>query len=308
MGTLGAARLPAKRERALLRAAGRRVSAERPEYRCYAVAHSCPRHHVATEGLRGPGCALCATAGPPNAVDGSGRGDDHSRRESAVTTEKDEFYRDILEGMAIYAGNAFQRDVLATVSRHDEPAIGAALNKNQIESKMWLADSLLDAVGPDLRSVVILGGWFGVLGAVLLHDSRFAIGKVVSIDIDPRCAAIAESLNATHVRTARFSAQTADMLEMDYAPVRSDDAGAHGTDLVINTSCEHLREFGRWYDRIPAGQLLVLQSNDYYSCNEHVNCVPDLATLRAQAPMRDVLFAGQRSLRRYVRFMLIGKK
>ena len=225
-----------------------------------------------------------------------------------MTSEKDEFYRDILEGMAIYAGNALLRDVLATISQYDEPALGAAFNKNQIGSKMWLADSLLDAVGPELRSVVILGGWFGVLGAVLLHDPRFSIGKVLSIDIDPRCASIAEALNATHMRMARFAAQTADMLEVDYELERSDTAATEGADLVINTSCEHLGEFGRWYDRIPAGQLLVLQSNDYYGCAEHVNCVPDLATFRATAPMREVLFAGQRSFGRYIRFMLIGTK
>ena len=74
------------------------------------------------------------------------------------------------------------------------------------------------------------------------------------------------------------------------------------------TSCEHLAEFARWYTRIPAGKRLVLQSNDYFACEQHVNCVPDLAAFRAQAPMRDVLFAGERKMRRYVRFMLMGRK
>jgi len=59
---------------------------------------------------------------------------------------------------------------------------------------------------------------------------------------------------------------------------------------------------------VPAGQLIVLQSNDYYACREHVNCVPDLGAFQAQAPMTLVLFAGARPLRRYVRFMLIGRK
>ena len=220
-----------------------------------------------------------------------------------MTTAKDEFYRDIIEGLAIHSGSALQRDVLATISRHDEPDIGAALNKNQIASKMWLADSLFGAMGAGLGDVTILGGWFGVLGAVLLHDPRFTIGKVISIDIDPRCAAIAEALNATHVRAGRFAARTADMLEIDYAP-----PGAPADDLVINTSCEHLAAFGRWYDRIPPGKRLVLQSNDYFACEQHVNCVPDLAAFQAQAPMHRVLFAGERRMRRYVRFMLIGRK
>jgi hypothetical protein len=215
-----------------------------------------------------------------------------------MPTDQDEFYRDILEGLAIYTGSAFQRDVLAALSRHDEPAIGRALNKNQIASKMWLAQSLLDTVGPEIGRVVILGGWVGVLAAVLLHDRRFAIGSVESLDIDPSCASVARSLNATHVAAGRFTARTADMLDADHG----------NAELVINTSCEHLSRFDHWYARVPVGQLLVLQSNDYFACAEHVNCVPDLAAFRAQAPMRDVLFAGERRMRRYVRFMLIGRK
>ena len=258
-----------------------------------------------------------------------------------MTTFNDEFYRDILEGLAIHAGSALQRDVLATISRHEEPAIGAALNKNQIASKLWLAESLRVSAGTAFPRVLILGGWVGVLGAVLLHDPRFAIDSVLSIDIDPRCAPIAESLNATHVRAGRYAAETADMLGFDYGG-RGGDGGGNGNgngngngdfgaiddgsgggasgrdgenrnrggrfDLVINTSCEHLEDFAGWYRQVPAGQLMVLQSNDYFACREHVNSVADLAAFRAQAPMREVLFAGQRAMRHYTRFMLIGRK
>ena len=135
-----------------------------------------------------------------------------------MTTATDEYYRDIIEGLALYTGSALQRDVLATITRHAEPDLGGAFNKNQIASKMWLADALHDAVGPNLGEVAILGGWFGVLAAVLLHDPRFAIERILSIDIDPRCAEIARSVNATHVRAGRFAARTADMLELDYGP------------------------------------------------------------------------------------------
>ena len=216
-----------------------------------------------------------------------------------MTTFSDDFYRDILEGIAVHGGNAFHRDILDTITRHQAPEIGVALNKNQMASKRWLADALFDAGGARLGRVLILGGWVGALGAVLLHDRRFDIDNVSSIDIDPRCAPLAEALNATHVRAGRFEALTADMLEVDYAG---------RADVVINTSCEHLGAFDRWYARIPAGQRLVMQSNDYVACREHVNCVADLAAFRAQAPLRNVEFAGQRRMRRYVRFMLIGTK
>lgn len=217
-----------------------------------------------------------------------------------MTTFDDEFYRDILAGVAAYDDSDFQRDILATLTRHQEPRLGAALNRNQMASKRWLADTLYGAMGARIGTVSILGGWFGVLAAVLLHDRRFDIVRAVSIDIDPRCAAVAESLNATHLRTGRFAARTADMLEIDYADDRAD--------LVVNTSCEHLAEFGRWYGKVPAGQMLVLQSNDYVACDEHVNCVADLAAFRRQAPLRETLFAGERRMRRYTRFMQIGRK
>jgi len=73
-------------------------------------------------------------------------------------------------------------------------------------------------------------------------------------------------------------------------------------------SIQHLPDFTGWYARIADGQLLVLQSNDYFACAEHVGCVPDLAAFAAQAPMRERLFEGAQRMRRYTRFMLIGRK
>jgi len=218
-----------------------------------------------------------------------------------MTSFDDEFYRDILEGFATYGDSPFLRDVLDTLTRHQAPRIAVALNKNQMASKLWLAQCLQSTVGSRLGEVLILGGWIGALAAVLLHDDRFDVDRVTSVDIDPSCETIATSLNATHARAGKFVARTADMLALDYL----EDAKA---DLVINTSCEHLSEFDRWYARIPAGQLLVMQSNDYFACDEHVNCVPDLATFKVQAPLRELLFEGERRMRRYVRFMLIGRK
>jgi threonine dehydrogenase-like Zn-dependent dehydrogenase len=220
--------------------------------------------------------------------------------EVPVTAFDDEFYRDILAGMAVYSDSAFLRDVLATLTRHQEPGIAVALNRNQMASKCWLADTLHASAGGRYGKVMILGGWIGALAAMLLHDRRFAIERVVSVDVDPQCAPVAESLNATHVAAGRFEARTADMRELDYA--------GEAADLLINTSCEHVGGFDRWYARVPEGQRLVLQSNDYVAVPEHINCVPDLAAFTAQAPMRNVQFAGQRAMRRYSRFMLIGTK
>ena len=56
------------------------------------------------------------------------------------------------------------------ITRYQAPEVGVALNKNQMASKRWLADALFEAGGSQLGRVLILGGWVGALGAVLLHD------------------------------------------------------------------------------------------------------------------------------------------
>jgi hypothetical protein len=218
-------------------------------------------------------------------------------------TEKDRLYLDILDGLSVYFDSVLIQDILKTVAAHPEPDLGTAFNHNQTASKTWLINSLHDAVGGDLGVVYVLGGWYGVLGALLLHDRRFTIPHLVSVDLEDHCRPVAESFNRTPLEAGRFSALTADMLELDYGA-----SLAPKPDLLINTSCEHLDRFGDWYAAVPDGTVLVLQSNDFFDCDYHVNCVPNLAALQAQAPMTEVLFAGELETKNYVRFMTIGRK
>ena len=219
--------------------------------------------------------------------------------------DRDDFYRDILDGLSVYFDSIFIRDILATAAETTDPDLGYALNANQIRSKKWLVDALFEANGATTRRVCVLGGWYGVLGALLLQDRRFDLESVVSIDRNPACEALARGLNRSHVAAGRFATETADIATLDYD--RLVGGGGDGAVLVC-TSCEHLDRFEAWYDRLPAGVLLALQSNDYYACEEHVNCVPDLAAFTEQTPMAEVLFAGVLPHRKYARFMRIGRK
>ncbi|HVF64578.1 MAG TPA: class I SAM-dependent methyltransferase [Casimicrobiaceae bacterium] len=220
--------------------------------------------------------------------------------------DREEFYGDILGGLAAWFDSPAIADIAKTVGRFDEPDLGVALNRNQVTSKLWLAGALRASAGSRFGTITVLGGWFGVLGAILLRDPRLTIGKVVSVDIDPRCAAVAESMNATHAREGRFVAQTADMRTLDY-PTPSPDRDV-APDVLVNTSCEHIVGFDDWYARLPDRTLLVLQSNDYTRIADHVNCVTDLDHFQRQAPMRELLFCGMQPHKRYRRFMLIGRK
>ena len=190
-----------------------------------------------------------------------------------------------------------------------------ALNHNQIACKTWLLDALFGTLGGRFGTVSLLGGWYGVLGALLLGDDRFQVDRVLSYDIDPDCARVAGWLNRKHTPDGRFQAVTADVRELDYerldgrvaAPGAAGN-GAQGANLVINTSCEHMAPTSAWYDGVPPGTLQVHQSNDYFDCPEHVNCMADLEAFKADLPMGEVLYQGSMARKRYTRFMLIGRK
>jgi hypothetical protein len=79
-------------------------------------------------------------------------------------------------------------------------------------------------------------------------------------------------------------------------------------DTIINTSCEHIANFEEWYAKIPNGKLVVLQSNNYYEIEEHVNCVGSIEEFAVKAPMNNILYSGELELTKYKRFMSIGFK
>lgn len=216
--------------------------------------------------------------------------------------DKDEYYRDMLEGLAVYYGSTLIADIAKTVESQTPADLGAALNRNQMRGKKWLVDQLAVTEARTADRILVLGGWYGILAALLLHDERLNPACVTSLDMNPDCRPVALSINRSAAAAGRFDAVTGDMLELDYQR-----AAPPGT-VIINTSCEHLPDFAAWYERVPAGSFLVLQSNDYYAVAEHVNCVPDLQAFQQQARLGETLFAGELEMKKYTRFMLIGRK
>jgi len=209
---------------------------------------------------------------------------------------------DLLRGVAAYTGNDLVAALARTVARHPGAALSNAFNHKQVQCKIWLRDALHDSFGTSFGRIWLLGGWYAVLAAVLFDDRRLTIREIVSVDIDPACADVAVELNSREARAGRFQAVTADMYGLDYA------SGAAPPDLVINTSCEHIADVRGWLELLPPGMPVVLQSNDYFAISEHVSAVPSLEAFERQCALRDVRFRGALPLRKYTRFMLIGRR
>lgn len=203
---------------------------------------------------------------------------------------------DLTRGIAAYINNPLVTGLARVIAKHPQADIANAFNHKQVACKMWALDRLFESCGGRFERIWVLGGWYGVLPAMLFNDARFDIAAVDSIDIDPDVGAVARTLN----REAgdRFQALTDDMYALDYA--------AGGADLIVNTSCEHIADLPAWLSLLPRGTTVLLQSNDYFSEPTHINCVASLAAFEAMAALREIRFSGELPTKKYTRFMLIG--
>jgi hypothetical protein len=171
--------------------------------------------------------------------------------------------------------------------------------KGQIRSKLWLIHILEKKIKQENLNIVIHGGWNGVL-ASLLFNSKLNISKIISIDIDPKCRDIAYTINKRQEIEGRFSAVCNDMTRYSYENVPN---------IVINTSTEHVtdNQLAQWFERIPTDATVVVQSNNFFSLDEHINCVHNPKQLEEKFNLKNTKDYTLK-LPLYNRYMIIGKK
>ena len=170
--------------------------------------------------------------------------------------------------------------------------------KGQVNSKVWLATELYSTISKTKQnSIVIYGGWNGVLASILFN-SRLPLNSITSVDIDPVCKDIANTVNKRQEMQGKFSAVTADMCEY-----------TTNADVVINTSCEHItqEQYEQWLNNQPDDALIVLQSNNYFKHEEHVRCSTDLNDFTRMSKIKP-FYRGTLDTPKYERYMVIGKK
>lgn len=185
-----------------------------------------------------------------------------------------------------------------------------SISDSQIYSKNWIIEELN---GKHLGNIFMCAGWF----SMLLSDSRLNFTRCISIDVDPICETISKILHKRLVKDNwKFQAVTSDIHQINYSGhnftvSRSDNTTTNlfvTPDTIINTSCEHIENFSEWYDSIPKGKLLILQSNNGFEIPDHTNCVFDLDEFTKQTPMQTLLYSGEKEMPKFTRFMRIGYK
>jgi hypothetical protein len=208
----------------------------------------------------------------------------------------------------------FLKNLGKVIVRFPNADLTKIFSEGQLESKKWLINKLIE-LDLELGTVFLCAGWYGIL-ASFLAEANIKINKIRSFDIDPTCAKIADTFNKNwEINNWKFKASTLDIVSMEYPtkyivytsqqiPITLIDT----PNTIINTSCEHIKDFDIWYNKILNGTLLILQSNNYTEIIEHTNCKNSLDEFKKSTPMRSVLYEGEIELMKYKRYMRIGYK
>jgi hypothetical protein len=160
----------------------------------------------------------------------------------------------------------------------------------QIKSKEWLIREICN-IDYTFNNATIVGSWFGTLGVLL--SKKFPSIDIEMIDIDKRCKYFVDNIIYDNIK---LSTKTYDMFEYNYI-----------TDIVINTNCEHIKDVSKWLNLIKKDSIVVLQSNNYFGGNDHINCVNNIDEFSNICNLSQILYSGTLQTSMYDRFMIIGK-
>ena len=155
-----------------------------------------------------------------------------------------------------------------------------AFSNGQVDSKLWLCREL-ERLEWTSKLTHIYGGWYGVLGFLLLSREKFQVNRIESFDRDPSCEPIANMINRNWiVKKKQFIAYTTNC----NLPIPGNP------DLIINTSTEHFDQMA-WFDNIKPGTRVILQGNDLEH-EDHVGNAEDLTDFENKYKLTSVAYKG----------------
>jgi len=187
--------------------------------------------------------------------------------------------------MPFYMDEKTQRAIKKFPERATD--IVRSFETNKIVCKQWLIDKLKDLKISPKERIFIAGGWYG---NVLVPELKALYDAQIKLhDIDPITIRIAKEIY--HNDDSQVRCQVVDSHNFEYK------------DMVINTSCEHMKPLN-----IRKKAWVILQSNNYRSVDDHINCVDSPQELANQYELSEVFYAGVIQFELYNRYMVIGKK
>jgi len=204
-------------------------------------------------------------------------------------------------------GDTLNRVILREYPHRTKDFINSFLS-NQINCKIWLIDELVNILERKkdhfiVKRVTVLGSWYGNIIVPLLIDNIPTLQEIDLIDMDEDALAISR----------KFLGHYDFKINYMHKDINFEEFEDHYTNVVINTSCEHMVPMDSITFHHDDQVIYALQSNDMFNIREHVNCVKNETELATQANLSTTYYMSHKKLMGekgmpYNRFMVIGKR
>jgi len=179
-----------------------------------------------------------------------------------------------------------------------------SFSHGQVASKLWLCEQLEPFV-KEGSDITILGSWHNVLGFMLSVRRPNYYKNILGIDSDPEVIRISDKItDYWKYGSHRIRNMCEDANELKFI----------NDEVLINCSAEHFNN-DVWYENIPAGTLICIQSSDMTD-PEHPWLItypnPTIEAFVERYPVSKTLYLDTLNIDYdnwgYKRFMLIGIK
>jgi hypothetical protein len=167
-----------------------------------------------------------------------------------------------------------------------------------IKSKVWLLSELA-RIAPQVGTIYVLGSWYGNLGVLLALDPVIQYKQLINVETNKNFLQASKRIQ-DHLGMGNTEYMLKDANDLDYRQLGDDG-------VVVNTSLTDMQGQA-WFDNIPAGTLVVLQSRDH----DPGNAAHSTQDIMDRFPLSEIIYEGKLDLEdpetKYTRFMVIGIK
>lgn len=174
----------------------------------------------------------------------------------------------------------------------------------QWESKIWLVKKLEQVIEQNdltFSDTHVLGSWLGLLG-MIMYSRGFPFEHLHNYDLSERSIEKSKTFLDSLRVTGRLTQTQQDVNLLTYS---------NDNILVCNTSVDNI-EGDEWFNRIPAGALVALQTRSGNNVIDEVNVCNSLAEFEQQFSLSETFYTGSKYFCypefSYYRYMLIGIK
>ena len=174
-----------------------------------------------------------------------------------------------------------------------------SLSPNQFISKDFLIKNIkkIDILNSE-SEIVIFGCWYG---SIIIPAFYNDVKRITAIDMDQKVISIAKHRIFTDYKKIDFIAK-------DLFPWAENSSRIKKTDLIINTSCEHMKPMKSLKILNNLNCYFAFQSNNMFDIEGHINCVETMEEFKYQLPDNaDIIIEDEVSDSRGTRFTVIGK-